>query len=152
MSPPGNTMAQLTHKGEGPASSFAALHFPEDLVPGFKLRVAQVEGALVAMCTGSLEGEDSAAKIQPHLIKLHEAVVASRAGGIRLELHHVAYMNSSAIKAFATWFLRAEATPEHSYAIDLVYDPQINWQRWTVGALQTLTPRTLRLVPASSKR
>lgn len=120
------------------------------LVPGFNFQVAS-EGALyVAHCSGVLDGEDAAAKVQPELMKLHDTIVASRVHLVRLELQDVSYMNSNGIKAFATWFLKAEGSREHSYAIDLVYDPQVSWQRWSVGALQVLTPRALRLVPKRS--
>jgi hypothetical protein len=117
------------------------------LVPGFNLRVAFDGGHPVAHCSGVLDGEDAAAKLQPELMKLHEAIIAAGAKAVRLELCDVSYMNSNGIKAFAVWFLKAEGSREHPYSIDLVYNPEVSWQRWSVGALQVLTPRTLRLVP-----
>jgi hypothetical protein len=136
---------QLPPDRGAPAVSYVSPVNP--LVPGFHLRV-DLDGAQpVAHCSGVLDGEGAAAKVQPELMKLHEAIVAAKASSVRLELQEVSYMNSNGIKAFAVWFLKAEGSREHSYAIDLVYNPEVPWQRWSVGALQVLTPRALRLVP-----
>jgi len=120
---------------------------PVNPAPGFNFRVELVGVQVVVSCGGVLDGEDAAALVQPELIRLHEALVADRHESVRLDLHEVSYMNSNGIKAFASWFLRAEDSRKHCYVIDLVYDPGISWQRWSVGALKVLTPRALRLVP-----
>jgi hypothetical protein len=133
-----------------PTASSPFVRSPVNLLPGFNLQVASEGAQFIAHCSGVLDGEDAAAKVQPELMKLHDAIVASRAHAVRLELQDVSYMNSNGIKAFATWFLKAEGSREHAYAIDLVYDPKISWQRWSVGALQVLTPRALRLIPKGS--
>lgn len=130
--------------------SAGPLSTPVILVPGFSFQVASEGDRFVAHCSGVLDGEDAAARVQPELLKLHDEIVANRVDLVRLELQDVSYMNSNGIKAFATWFLKAEGSREHPYAIDLVYDPKISWQRWSVGALQVLTPRALRLIPKSA--
>jgi len=137
-------MPQLPPDDSKPLVAFTP---PVNLVPGFLFRVETAGAQVVAFCGGVLDREDAAALVQPELMKLHEAIVAARRESVRLELCDVSYMNSNGIKAFASWFLKAEGSREHSYVIDLVYDPGISWQRWSVGALQVLTPRALRLVP-----
>src|SRR5690242_5288300 len=86
LSPGSIPMPQLPPDDSKPAVS---PFLPVNLVPGFIFRVDMEGEEWIARCGGVLESEDSAAKVQPELIRLHETILAARRTRVRLELHEV---------------------------------------------------------------
>jgi hypothetical protein len=124
-----------------------ALGFPDDLVPGFEMRVAQAGNDVTAVCTGSLDAPDAVACVQPELLRLHNALVEKKVKSVRLEMPSVEYMNSSGIKCFMAWFLKAEQSKDQSYTIEVVYDPERTWQYVSFSTMGRIAPRVLKMSP-----
>jgi hypothetical protein len=119
--------------------------FPEEVAPGFRLRIHPSDASWTIECSGALAALDAAAQVQPQLLRLHDALVTHRVPQVTLDMHAVDYMNSSAIKGFVTWFLKAEWSKDHPYTIDLLYDPMRAWQTVSFTALERLVPNILRV-------
>jgi hypothetical protein len=124
-----------------------ALSFPEQLIPGFQLRVLQDEASVTLECSGTLETEDTAVTLGPALLELHRRLIASGVKSVRLSLMALTYVNSGGIKAFASWFTRTENGGSPPYIIEVHHDPASTWQGSSLGVLQRLAPSAVRLVP-----
>ena len=128
------------------------IRFPVGILPGFEMRVADEAPPLVRIvCSGALDALDSAPRLQPELFRLHAALVENHFTTVRLEMQAVDYMNSSGIKCFMAWFLKAEQSRE-TYAIELVYDPDVTWQYVSFTTMGRIAPRTLRMFPLSRQK
>ena len=95
----------------------------------FNLRFAPAPDGWRIIATGLLEAMDSAAKVQPELLRLHAAAVEAKIPVVRLDVADVEYMNSSALKAFMAWFLTASNEKAHKYRIEVTIDPARSWQK-----------------------
>jgi hypothetical protein len=113
----------------------------------FRLQVSH-EGpeGTVLQCSGVFEGEGCEAVIQPQLFQLHDALLATAAPAVTLDVCEVEYMSSSALKALAAWFVKVQEAK--GYSIRIAYHPEREWQVWSLGALRTLAPGRIRLEPA----
>ncbi len=123
--------------------------FPEELTPGFRVKVGSTGNAWSVQCAGTLDVRDAAGVIQPHFLRLHEALVAASASSVRLDIHAVEYINSSGIKGFIGWFMKAERTVPPPYQIELIYDKDRTWQVVSFAALQRLASKVLVARPYS---
>ncbi len=121
--------------------------FPERLIPGFHVRILRDAAGVAVECSGMLEAEDAAERLDPEFLKLHQALVDSGVKAVRLNLRPLTYMNSGSIKAFASWFTRIENGGKPVYTLEAHHDPASTWQGWTLGVLQRLAPNAVRLVP-----
>jgi hypothetical protein len=122
---------------------------PEEIVPGFHLRVKKEPGAWTIECSGTLGAIDAASRVQPELLRLHDAAVANDVHHLTLDMHDVDYMNSSGIKGFVAWFLKADWSTDHRYTIELLYNPQRSWQSVSFSAIERLVPNILRVRAAA---
>lgn len=130
----------------------SSIQFPADVVPGFEMRVLDVvEPQVRIVCSGALDALDPVSRLQPELLRLHTALVDGRFGTVRLEMQAVEYMNSSGIKCFMAWFLKAEQTRD-AYAIELVYEPDVTWQYVSFTTMGRIAPKTLRMTPLSRQK
>lgn len=119
--------------------------FPETLTPGFRFKV-QPEGESCRIeCSGTLDVRDASTEVQSELLRLHDALVASRVHSVRLDMHGVDYMNSSGIQGFMAWFLKAGNAIDHRYTIEVIYDPDRRWQVVSFPIMERLTPGVLRV-------
>jgi len=124
----------------------SAVSLPAEPVPGFKTRLTVKDKECTVECSGMLDGPDSTNVLQPQLIRLHDLLHAERFVRVRLDLSQVTYMNSSAIKCFMAWFLKAERNKDTSYTIDVVFDPATTWQYVSFTTMGRIAPRILKTV------
>jgi hypothetical protein len=127
----------------------SAVSLPEEPVPGFKTKVRVDAKNCTIVCSGVLDAPDSTSNLQPQLLRLHELLQGEQFKQVRLDLSAVTYMNSSAIKCFMAWFLKAERNKDTSYGIEVVYDPQATWQYVSFTTMGRIAPRVLKTVGLS---
>jgi hypothetical protein len=122
-----------------------AVHLPEEPVAGFKTKTSVDGKQCTVVCTGMLDAPDSTSNLQPSLLKLHDALQAEKFTLCRLDLSAVTYMNSSAIKCFMAWFLKAERMKDTTYQIEVIFDPQATWQYVSFTTMGRIAPRVLKM-------
>ncbi len=120
---------------------------PPEPVPGFKVQLTTSGTTCVLQCGGVLDGPDSTTTLQPALLALHDRLLAAGIQQVRLDVSKMEYMNSSAIKCFMAWFLRAERTKNQSYSIEVVFDPQRTWQYVSFVTMGRIAPKVLKTHP-----
>lgn len=123
-----------------------SFELPGPITPDFTARLEKTADRWTVKCSGTLDVSDAAARVQPEMLKLHEAIAAEKIAQVRLEVHDVEYMNSSGLKAFMAWFLAASNSKTHRYAIEVVYDPNKSWQQLSFRPMERLAPNTVKLV------
>ncbi len=113
-------------------------------IPGFKVQMSVAGKACVMQCSGTIDSPDSTSTLQPMLLQLHDRLVAAGVETVRLDVSGMEYMNSSAIKCFMAWFLKAERSKDASYAITVVFDKQRTWQYVSFTTMGRVAPRVLK--------
>jgi len=99
-----------------------------------------------------LTGNGDAAAAQPlddYLVKLHEQLRSQKSAGVLVDVTQLDFMNSSCIKAFASWIHDVD-TSEAPYSVRLRFNPGLRWQKRTLEALTRLAPRIVQLEEAAS--
>ena len=124
-----------------------SFELPAQLTPDFTVKVQQGSSQWVVSCAGTLDTSDAAARVQPALLKLHDAVLAAQVPRVRLEVQDVEYMNSSGLKSFMAWFLTASNVRQNRYVIEVVFDPSRSWQQLSFKPMERLAPNSVKLVP-----
>lgn len=122
---------------------------PAQLTPDFAARLEQAADHWNLTLTGTLDVADAAARVQPELLRLHDAALAAKVPRVTLAVQHVEYMNSSGLKAFMAWFLAASNTRTNRYTIEVAYDPNKSWQQLSFRPMERLAPNTVKLIPAA---
>lgn len=123
---------------------------PAQFTPDFSARLDRTADRWTVKCSGTLDVSDAAARVQPEMLKLHDAALAEGVPLVRLEVHEVEYMNSSGLKAFMAWFLAASNAKGTRYAIEVVYDPNKSWQQLSFRPMERLAPNTVKLIAGSA--
>jgi hypothetical protein len=124
--------------------------FPASLTPDFRITLQEGERRWNVHCSGILDAPNAAALLQPELLRLNAAVIASRIPVVGLALESVEYINSSGLKSFMAWFLAAANESEFRYTIEVSYDPSRSWQQLSLKPMERLAPRTVKLVPRAA--
>ena len=121
-----------------------AVSFPEHPVPAFNVKLG-VDGETCSLvCSGTLDASDSTTELQPQLLSLHEQLVQSGIKKVVLDVTAVSYMNSSGVKCFMSWFIKAERSKTPPYEIQIVFDPQRTWQYVSFTTMGRIAPKVLR--------
>lgn len=119
--------------------------FPTDLPIDFRVSLAERADRWEVTCSGTLDLLESTV-VQPHLIRLHEAVLEAKVPVVGLHFEDVDYMNSSGLKSFMVWFLAAFHAKAHRYRIEVTYDPERSWQSVSLNPMERLAPATVKLI------
>jgi hypothetical protein len=122
-----------------------SLSFAPEPVPGFKVESELKDGTCTLLCSGQIDAKDSSAQLQPPLLKLHDELIAAGVRQVRLDVSAVEYMNSSAIKSFMTWFLKAQRM-DNPYEIAIVYDAKRTWQYVSFTTMGRIAPKVLKTI------
>ena len=122
----------------------STLQFPAEPIPGFKVQLTHEGSSLRLVWSGTLDARDVTTQLQPRLLELHEQILKAGCAQVVLDFSAVDYMNSSAIKCFMAWFLRAERAPGLPYGIDVVFDPGRTWQYVSFTTMGRIAPRVLK--------
>ncbi len=129
----------------------SGVSFPEQPVPGFTVHLASQGETCTFTCAGTLDTNDSTARLQPHLLAFHDQLLASGVKKVVLDVTQVSYMNSSGVKCFMTWFIKAERAKTPPYEIQIVFDPQRTWQYVSFTTMGRIAPKVLRTQSLAAK-
>jgi hypothetical protein len=100
----------------------------------------------------TLTGTGDAAAVQSldeYLVRLHEQLRARKSAGVLVDVTQLSFMNSSCIKAFASWIHDVD-TSDAPYSVRLRFNPGLRWQKRTLDTLTRLAPRIVQLEEAPS--
>lgn len=89
----------------------------------------------------------AASHVDHFLVTLHRRLVANRADAISVDLTQLYFMNSSCLKAFASWIYDVKGHG-HPYQIRLRMNPGLNWQRRTLKTLVRMAPDLVKVEEA----
>ncbi|MBI3184759.1 MAG: hypothetical protein HYZ28_21695 [Myxococcales bacterium] len=123
------------------------LEIPPGVVPGFHLEVEARGSRVTVTCSGTLDVRDPSGTLQPELLRLHRELLEAKVSEVRLDFVRVEYMNSSGIKCFMAWFLKAEKQEPRPYTFEVVYDPNRTWQYVSFTTMGHIAPNVLRMAP-----
>lgn len=120
---------------------------PSQRPSGLSIKAAESEGGLCV----TLSGNGDASAVQPlddYLVKLHGQLAERRASSVLVDVTQLVFMNSSCIKAFASWIhdVKVSARP---YLIRLRLNPGLLWQKRTLKTLTRLAPTVVQLEEVS---
>lgn len=135
----------------GPMSRSPPFKLAEQLTADFRLGLRTASDAWSVTAQGTLDAADSAARVQPELLRLHAALVEAKIPLVSLDVADVDYMNSSALKAFMAWFLAASNEKAHRYRIEVSIDPSRSWQKLSFQPMERLAPETVKLLPRAGR-
>ena len=119
------------------------IELPAHIAEDFRIEVDQATDGWTVRCNGTLDHTDASTAVQPLLLKLHQTLVTEQVKQVRLELFGVDYINSSGLKSFMSWFLKADQGGQPAYKINVIFDPKRTWQAVSLGAMAQVAPSTL---------
>lgn len=112
-------------------------------IPAVTLSVAP-EGKLTL--SGTIATRDPAEGIAPFFRTVHNAVLADKVKVFKIDLSGLTFVNSSAIRLFVDWVTWIKNEPaEHRYKAVIIMNPQVTWQKTSLGVLKSLAPEVVEL-------
>jgi hypothetical protein len=97
--------------------------------------------------TMKFSGNGDSAAVEPlddYLNQLHAALLQKRSRSVAIDFTQLYFMNSSCLKAFATWIHEVNTTGR-PYSVTLQMNPGLNWQKRTLRALGRLAPAVVSI-------
>lgn len=125
----------------------SAVTFPEQPIAGFTVQLSKDGDRCSLVCSGTIDGKDPTVALQPHLLALHDQLLASEVKTVKLDVTAVDYMNSSGVKCFMMWFIKAERA-KTGYGIEILFDPQRTWQYVSFTTMGRIAPTVLKTTAA----
>jgi hypothetical protein len=112
-------------------------------IPAVTLVIA-AEGKL--SLAGTIATRDPAEGIAPFFRSVHNAVLADKLKVFKIDLSGLTFVNSSAIRLFVDWvtWIKTEPT-DVRYKAAIIMDPQVTWQKTSLGVLKSLAPDVVEL-------
>lgn len=96
--------------------------------------------------TGTIATRDPAEGIAPFFRSVHNSIVADKSKEFKIDLSGLTFVNSSAIRLFVDWVTWIKNEPaENRYRAIIVMNPQITWQKTSLGVLKSLAPEVVQL-------
>lgn len=96
--------------------------------------------------TGTIATRDPAEGIAPFFRSVHKANVADKRKSFKIDLSALTFVNSSAIRLFVDWVTWVKSEPEENrYKVLIAMNPQITWQKTSLGVLKSLAPSIVEL-------
>lgn len=98
---------------------------------------------------GTIATRDPAESIVPLFRSLHHATMEDGLAEFKIDLASLTFVNSSAIRLFVDWvtWIKNEP-PTRRYKAVFVTNPQITWQKTSLGVLKSLAPEVVVLQQA----
>lgn len=96
--------------------------------------------------SGTIATRDPAESIVPLFRSLHNAVIEDGLHEFKIDLAALTFVNSSAIRLFVDWitWIKNEQQPRR-YKVVFITNPQITWQKTSLGVLKSLAPEIVVL-------
>jgi hypothetical protein len=95
---------------------------------------------------GTIATRDPAEGIAPFFRTVHTAIVADKLKTFSIDLSGLSFVNSSAIRLFVDWvtWIKNE-TADKRYKAVIIMNPQVTWQKTSLGVLKSLAPDVVEL-------
>jgi hypothetical protein len=120
-------------------SSLAAIGLPE--LDNFS---AQITPPATVELVGVIAIPDPGRVLGTFFAALHRSVTSDGLPEISVDVRHLTFVNSSAIRLFVDWATWVRnARPEDGYVIRFRTDRRITWQRTSFSVLQSLAPKSI---------
>ena len=118
-------------------------------IPSIANVILQVDPAGRLTLSGTIATRDPAESIVPLFRSLHNAVIEDGLHEFKIDLAGLTFVNSSAIRLFVGWITwnKNEQQP-HRYKAVFITNPQITWQKTSLGVLKSLAPEVVILQQA----
>ena len=105
---------------------------------------AQITPPATVQLVGVIAIPDPARVLGTFFAALHRSVVSDRLAEVLVDVRHLTFVNSSAIRLFVDWATWVRnASPAESYVIRFKTDHRITWQRTSFSVLQSLAPKAI---------
>ncbi len=102
---------------------------------------AQIMPPATVQLVGVITIPDPGRVLNAFFAALHRSVSFDRLPEISVDVRHLTFVNSSAIRLFVDWATWVRnASPAESYVIRFRTDRRITWQRTSFSVLQSLAP------------
>jgi hypothetical protein len=105
-------------------------------------RLASVSVSLVPPATvalsGTLTSMNPAEELAGFFRAVHAGAVKDKAAEIRVDVSGLTFVNSSSIRLFVDWAIRAKDDPFHPYTLRFLTSRHITWQKTAFMALTSL--------------
>lgn len=112
-------------------------------LPAVTLNLAP-EGKLTL--TGTIATRDPAEGIAPFFRSVHNAIIADKLKAFKIDLSRLTFVNSSAIRLFVDWVTWVNSEPtDHRYKVTIIMNPQVTWQKTSLGVLKSLAHDVVEL-------
>ncbi|HEX3596767.1 MAG TPA: hypothetical protein VHU80_16765 [Polyangiaceae bacterium] len=93
--------------------------------------------AQTLVMSGSVVDMDPGKVLMPHITDLHERIIAKGSRTFDVDVRTLSFVNSSGIRVFIDWLGLIQRSG-HAYALRVIMDPAVTWQRLTFGALESI--------------
>jgi len=95
---------------------------------------------------GTIATRDPAEGLAPFFRKVHQAVMEDAFRTFSLDLSELTFVNSSAIRLFIDWVTWVKnENPGQRYKVVITMNPQITWQKTSLGVLKSVAPDVVEL-------
>ena len=110
-------------------------------VPRLENFSAQITPPATVQLVGVIAIPDPGRVLGTFFAALHRSVTADGLPEVSVDVRHLTFVNSSAIRLFVDWATWVRnASPAESYVIRFRTDRRITWQRTSFSVLQSLAP------------
>ena len=100
----------------------------------------EADGNVVTL-RGEIDQASPKVFLGPFFDGIHTAAEQENLREVKVDIRHLTFLNSSAVKELIAWVLRRNRLPPgKKYAIEFVYESSILWQRVTMPTLSQLDP------------
>ncbi|HTA91562.1 MAG TPA: hypothetical protein VK745_18390 [Polyangiaceae bacterium] len=105
---------------------------------------AQITPPATVQFVGVIAIPDPGRVLSTFFAALHRSVTSDGLAEISVDVRHLTFVNSSAIRLFVDWATWVRnASPAESYVIRFRTDRRITWQRTSFSVLQSLAPKAI---------
>lgn len=112
---------------------------------GCVVEVADVDGRPQATLAGDADMRSSES-IGAALARLHEKATAAHAAEVVIDVTRVGFMNAACLKTLVVWLSRlAEAASPPPYAVRIVSDERVAWQRRSLPRVAAVAAEVVSL-------
>jgi hypothetical protein len=99
------------------------------------------EASILLMMSGEIDMRDPSQAILPHLLKIHEALIAQEIKIISVDFSNLLYVNSSGIKTMISWLMKSKDVESgKGYQVKIIQNSDLAWQESTFPVIQKLFP------------
>ena len=87
---------------------------------------------------GTITTADATAELAAFFNAVHDNAVAAAVSEVRIDVTALTFVNSSSIRLFVDWAIRARDDRTHRYALRFAASHHVTWQKAAFMALTTL--------------